>query len=161
MEILKLNFNKEINLYKKNIDLKLQTIYLDGPKIIQDPIHYILEGGKRIRPILFQLIIDAFNNSKNKDVTNTAIAIELFHNFTLIHDDIMDDDSLRHGKETIHNKWNESIAILSGDAMLALALKLLNGLSDNRDLVINKFHNALIEVCEGQALDIFYQDKIS
>ncbi|MBI65457.1 MAG: hypothetical protein CMG64_04110 [Candidatus Marinimicrobia bacterium] len=159
MEILNLNFKEEINFYKKSIDSKLKTVYLDGPKIIRDPIHYILQGGKRIRPILFQLVVDAFKNSQEDDVLNVALSIELFHNFTLIHDDIMDNDSLRHGIETIHSKWNESVAILSGDAMLALALNLLDNLSINKNLIINRFHNALIEVCEGQALDISYQDK--
>ena len=125
-EILNLNFKEQINLYKDVVDSKLQTVYLNGPEIIKDPIHYISHGGKRIRPILFQLVVDAFKNSEENDALNVALSIELFHNFTLIHDDIMDDDSLRHGMETIHSKWNESIAILSGDAMLALALNLLD-----------------------------------
>ena len=157
-----MTFNDNIILYRKIIDKNITSVYSNGPNIINEPINYILSGGKRIRPILCFLsyfsVID--DDTIENDLLNTALSIELLHNFTLIHDDIMDKDDLRHGKETIHSKWNTSTAILSGDAMLSVALTNLNKIiNNNKDILITKFHNALIEVCEGQALDIFFQNK--
>ena len=161
-----MSFDQDIYNYKKIIDENITSVYLGGPKIINEPINYILSGGKRIRPIL--CFLTYFSSSKNEIITDdllrVSLSIELLHNFTLIHDDIMDKDDLRHGKKTIHNKWNNSIAILSGDAMLSVALTNLNKIrSNNKASIIEKFHDALIEVCEGQALDILYQkeDNIS
>ena len=155
-------FNETIKNYKKIIDENIVSVYNTGPALINEPINYILSGGKRIRPILCLLSFFSSSSSKNinDDLLKVSLSIELLHNFTLIHDDIMDEDDLRHGKPTIHNRWNSSIAILSGDAMLSVALTNLNSIKHkNKDQIIAKFHNALIEVCEGQALDIFYQSK--
>ena len=149
-------FNDKILKYKEIIDRNLENIYPNGPDIIRKPINHILSGGKRFRPILCLLTVDACNG-KIEDAIDAAMTIELLHNFTLIHDDIMDEDSLRHGKITIHEKWDESIAILSGDAMLAIAMKKLNFLKMKKIEIIERFHIALIEVCEGQALDLEYQ----
>ena len=157
-----MNFDDNIKKFKDVIDNKITSIYVSGPEIINEPINYILSGGKRIRPILcFLSYFSSIDNREiNDDLLNVSLSIELLHNFTLIHDDIMDMDDLRHGKQTIHSKWNNSIAILSGDAMLSVALTNLNKIKNkNKNKVINKFHNALIEVCEGQALDIHYQTK--
>ena len=145
--------DKDLQLYKKIIDNNLSDIYDNGPALLKDPINYIVHGGKRLRPILCILTNDACGGSLEK-VLPPAISIELLHIFSLVHDDIMDDDSIRHNKETIHSKWNTPIGILSGDAILALALKELNMSSD---LIRKKFNNALIAICEGQALDIEYQ----
>lgn len=145
--------DKDLKLYKKIIDNGLSEIYNNGPALLKDPINYIVNGGKRLRPILCVLSNDACGGSLEK-VLSPAISIELLHIFSLVHDDIMDDDSIRHNKETIHSKWNTPIGILSGDAILALALKELNMSSD---LIRKKFNNALIAICEGQALDIEYQ----
>ena len=152
-----MNFEKKINQYKDIIDNILVEIYNDGPIIIKEPIKHILVGGKRFRPILCLLTTASFKGNE-KIALKVGIAIELLHNFTLIHDDIMDDDNYRHGKTTIHNEWNQSIAILSGDAILALALIKLSKINNNQ-IIINKFHQALIEVCEGQALDLMFQDQ--
>ena len=157
-----MNFKKEINQFKIKIDNDITTVYENGPKNINEPINYILSGGKRIRPILTYLSYASVN--KNMDISpnliNVCLSIELLHNFTLIHDDIMDSDDLRHGKKTIHKKWNDSIAILSGDAMLSIALVNLDKIDvDNKQNIVSKFHDALVKVCEGQALDIMYQDK--
>ena len=145
--------DKDLKLYKKIIDNGLSDIYNNGPSLLKDPINYIVHGGKRLRPILCILSNDACGGSLEK-VLPPAISIELLHIFSLVHDDIMDDDRVRHNKETIHSKWNTPIGILSGDAILALALKELNMSSD---LIRKKFNNALIAICEGQALDIEYQ----
>ena len=151
--------NKLIKKYKNLIDSKLKLVYPYGPKLLNEPINHILHGGKRIRPLLCMLVYDACNG-KVKNVIDVAISIELLHIFSLVHDDIMDGDQLRHGIKTIHEKWDNSIAILSGDAILALAFK---GLNSSPNLIKQKFNSALIAVCEGQALDIEYQDldKIS
>ena len=151
--------NKLIKEYKNIIDTRLSIVYPNGPKLLKEPINHILHGGKRIRPLLCMLVNDACNG-KLEDVIDVSVSIELLHIFSLVHDDIMDDDHLRHGITTIHEKWDNSIAILSGDAILALAFK---GLNSSPNLIKQKFNSALIAVCEGQALDIEYQnlDKIS
>ena len=152
-----MNFDNTIHNLKININDELKKIYNSGPSIIKQPIYHILGGGKRIRPILC-LLTSLSCGGKIEDTLETAVSIELLHNFTLIHDDIMDNDDLRHGNMTIHKKWNDSIAILSGDAMLAIALIKLNDLEKNQIEVIKKFNKGLIEVCEGQALDLSFQD---
>jgi geranylgeranyl pyrophosphate synthase len=151
--------NKLIKEYKNIIDTRLSIVYPNGPKLLKEPINHILHGGKRIRPLLCMLVNDACNG-KLEDVIDVSVSIELLHIFSLVHDDIMDNDHLRHGITTIHEKWDNSIAILSGDAILALAFK---GLNSSPNLIKQKFNSALIAVCEGQALDIEYQnlDKIS
>tara|TARA_Y100001970_G_scaffold23435_1_gene27541 strand:- start:18133 stop:19086 length:954 start_codon:yes stop_codon:yes gene_type:complete len=157
-----MDFDNTIDNLKNNINNELKKIYDSGPSIIKEPIYHILRGGKRIRPILCMLSSLSCGGTI-KDSLETAISIELLHNFTLIHDDIMDNDDLRHGNVTIHKKWNNSIAILSGDAMLAIALIKLNNLDKKQIQVIEKFNKGLIEVCEGQALDLNFQElkKIS
>ena len=132
-------FSKTIENYKRIIDENITSIYNTGPALINEPINYILSGGKRIRPILCFLSFFSSSSSKNinDDLLKVSLSIDLLHNFTLIHDDIMDEDDLRHGKPTIHNKWNNSIAILSGDAMLSVALANLNNIEHNdKDQII-------------------------
>tara|TARA_B100000945_G_C20370792_1_gene591984 strand:+ start:290 stop:1222 length:933 start_codon:yes stop_codon:yes gene_type:complete len=143
-----------IKEYKKIIDDKLIKSYPDGPKLLKGPINHVLYGGKRIRPLLCMLVNEACGG-KLEDSIDVSMSIELLHIFSLVHDDIMDGDNLRHGVETIHEKWNNSVAILAGDAILALAIKKLNSSSN---LVKEKFNNALIAVCEGQALDVEYEN---
>jgi len=146
--------NNLIKEYKTAINNRLNIVYPDGPKLLKEPINHILKGGKRIRPLLCMLVNNACGGTK-KDSIDVAVSIELLHIFSLVHDDIMDADILRHGIQTIHKKWDNSIAILSGDAILALAFK---GLNTSPNLIIQKFNSALIAVCEGQALDIEFQD---
>ena len=153
-----MDFQNDIVNFKKDIDDELKKIYDSGPNIIKEPIYHILKGGKRMRPILC-LIVSLSCGGSIKEALGAAVSIELLHNFTLIHDDIMDKDDLRHGNATIHKKWNDSIAILSGDAMLAIALINLNDLKKHKSIIIEKFNKALIEVCEGQALDLDFQDQ--
>ena len=154
------NFDKRISYFRGLLDSNLKKIYKQGPQSLVDPINYVLSGvGKRFRPILTMIIAD-INNVPIKEVLYPAISIEMLHNFTLIHDDIMDEDIMRHGKETVHKKWNDNIAILSGDAMLAISLQMLmkNNLKDKNNLV-KTYINGLLSVCEGQALDIEFESR--
>jgi len=146
--------NNLIKEYKTAINNRLNIVYPDGPKLLKEPINHILKGGKRIRPLLCMLVNNACGG-RQEDSIDVAVSIELLHIFSLVHDDIMDGDVLRHGIQTIHKKWDNSIAILSGDAILALSFK---GLNTSPNLIIQKFNSALIAVCEGQALDIEFQD---
>ena len=153
-----MDFSNLVDSYKNIINSKLKSIYPEGPDLIKLPIHHILSGGKRFRPILCMLTTDVCKGN-SKDAIDIAVAIELLHTFTLIHDDIMDKDVMRHGKKTIHNKWDDSVAILSGDGMLAIALSELNKVQKHKSLIIDRFHSSLIEVCEGQALDLAFQNN--
>jgi geranylgeranyl diphosphate synthase type II len=110
-------------------------------------------GGKRIRPILVLLSCEAFGG-KAEDAVNAAIAVEILHNFTLVHDDIMDNASTRRGRETVHKKWDVNSAILVGDELIGLSYRsLLESKTDNIAGVVKAFTDSVIEVCEGQALD--------
>jgi geranylgeranyl diphosphate synthase, type II len=143
----------------------LSEVELDGyPSELYTPIIYTLNlGGKRIRPVMVLMSCDMFGGEIEKAV-NPAIAIEIFHNFTLLHDDIMDNAALRRGKPSVFKKWNANVAILSGDTMFAIAYKHL-AKSENNVLqnVLSIFTKAAIEVCEGQQLDMNYEtvDKVS
>ena len=118
MRILKLNFNSRVNQFRNIIDSKLRDVYLDGPENMVETANFVMSAkGKRIRPILTMLSCDALGG-KIDDVVNVATAIELLHNFTLVHDDIMDQDNLRHGQPTVHKKWDISTAVLTGDSLL-------------------------------------------
>ena len=143
----------DLNSYKDIVDRKLLKVYNNGPLLLKEPINHIVSGGKRLRPILCIMTNEVCGGYLD-NVLSPAIAVELLHIFSLIHDDIMDGDKIRHNKKTIHYKWNVPIGILAGDAILALALRELNMSSD---LIRKKFNNALIAVCEGQALDLEYE----
>lgn len=127
----------------------------DHPAGLYDPAQYILGiGGKRIRPVLTLLGNELFDEL-HQDAFAVANAIELFHNFTLIHDDIMDKAPLRRGKQTVHTKYNDSAAILAGDVMLIHCYDYLNTVQSHiKQKVINVFNKAAREVCEGQQLDM-------
>ena len=148
-----LSFNKDMDCFKQLVNDELNNIYLSGPLLLKEPINYIIRGGKRLRPSLCLLICNAFNKNVSKALV-PAVSIELLHLFSLIHDDIMDNDDIRHNQLTLHKKWNISVAILAGDAILALAFKRLNNTENS---IKELFNSALIAVCEGQALDIEYE----
>jgi len=124
------------------------------PAGIYDPLRYILAGGgKRIRPVLLILSCEAAEG-KPSHALDAALAVEALHNFTLIHDDIMDNADTRRGRETIHKKWDKDTAILSGDALLGLAYEsLLKTKSSRIGKIAQFFTNGIIEVCEGQSRD--------
>ena len=128
------------------------------PKNLYEPIDYILKlSGKRIRPILTLMACDIFSE-EYKSSLPAALAIEVFHNFTLVHDDIMDDAPLRRGKETVHEKWNLNTGILSGDAMLIMAYKYFENYKPEIFQSLAKlFSKTALEVCDGQQLDIDFE----
>lgn len=132
----------------------------ESPPELYNPITYILNlGGKRIRPLLSILAYGLYRNDPEK-ILSQATAVEVFHNFTLMHDDIMDQAPLRRGKATVHEKWNPNIAILSGDVMLVRAYDLL--LPTESALlkeVIRLFNKTAAEVCEGQQLDMNFEQE--
>ena len=139
--------------YRDDINKGLFDIYPDGPISLTQPVRYVLRGGgKRIRPLLTIFSAEACGGSKD-DVFSSALAVEVLHNFTLVHDDIMDQDYIRHGQKTVHKKWDDGVAILSGDAMLSLALSLLNQSPVALPSQMKIFIEGLLAVCEGQALD--------
>ena len=124
------------------------------PYSLYDPLNYIMSGGgKRIRPILVLLSCEAFGG-KPEDALDAAIAVEILHNFTLVHDDIMDNASTRRSKETIHVKWDVNAAILVGDELIGLSYRsLLRSKTADIEGIVRAFTDGVIEVCEGQALD--------
>ncbi len=130
------------------------------PADLYDPITYTLGlGGKRLRPLLVLSSCQMFGGDTS-DAINPAIGIELFHNFTLLHDDIMDEAPLRRGKETVYKKWNSNVAILAGDTMFAIANKfMLRTRSQAISQVVELFNQTAIEVCEGQQYDMDYEKR--
>ena len=156
------NFAMEL-LQKYN---KALALHLDGvvttkePAQLYEPIQYILTlGGKRLRPVLTLLTADFFGNDY-KEAMNAALAVELFHNFSLIHDDIMDKAPLRRGQETVHEKWDINTGILSGDAMLILAYQLFEGYPPEQFQQLAKlFSKTALEVCEGQQYDVDFETR--
>lgn len=135
-------------------------IVIKDPVNLYEPIKYILDlGGKRIRPLLVLLAADLFGNDYKKAFP-AALAVEVFHNFTLIHDDIMDSALLRRGKSTVHHKWNENIGILSGDAMMIQAYSFIEEYPDDiYRKIMRLFNKTAIEVCEGQQYDMDFEHR--
>lgn len=147
--------------YKDLLESPLSRVSLpQRPSGLYDPIHYFLElGGKRLRPCLVLLTCELLRG-KAAQAVDAAVAVELFHNFTLIHDDIMDKAPLRRGRATVHSKWNENTAILSGDAMLVMAYSKLNNYRGAAlEQLFPAFNEAARWVCEGQQLDIDYETQ--
>ncbi|WP_269234333.1 polyprenyl synthetase family protein [Flavobacterium flavigenum] len=139
--------------------LKSQNISKE-PKNLYEPIEYILGlGGKRMRPVLTLMAAEVFD-ADYKTALPAAMAVEVFHNFSLVHDDIMDDAPLRRGKETVHEKWNLNTGILSGDAMLILAYQYFEQYEPEifRDLA-KLFSKTALEVCEGQQWDVDFESR--
>lgn len=137
-----------------------QTTYTGEPKELYEPMNYFLQlGGKRLRPVTTVLAAQLFDAPAEKAIP-AAKAIEVFHNFTLVHDDIMDNAPLRRGKATIHEKWNPNIAILSGDTLLIQAYNhFLEGNYQNLAPILSVFNDVAIEVCEGQQLDMNFEQQ--
>lgn len=138
------------------------TQYLEKPEELYEPITYLMDlGGKRMRPVLVLLSTDLFSGDVMKAL-DAAIGIELFHNFTLMHDDIMDKAPLRRGKATVHAKWNENTAILSGDVMFVEAYKMMIKVDDSilRD-VLDVFSDTASGVCQGQQADMNFESRNS
>lgn len=145
-----MDINKEI----LNLDWKRE------PYGLYEPIEYTLAaGGKRVRPQLAMIASQLFGG-KDEEVLPAALALEVFHNFTLLHDDVMDKADVRRGRPTVHVKWNENTAILSGDQMLIEAYKLLSGVpADKLPKVLQLFNQMATEICEGQQYDVDFESQ--
>src|SRR5476651_34719 len=137
-----------------------QLSYPTQPPDLYEPISYILSiGGKRMRPALLLMACDLFGGDVNKAIP-PALAIEVFHNFTLMHDDIMDNAPLRRRKTTVHERWNQNVAILSGDVMLIEGYKLMMQVKDHLlRQILDIFNNTAVGVCEGQQIDMEFEQR--
>jgi geranylgeranyl diphosphate synthase type II len=155
------SFVQRYDAYKQAVETALTALIPNPlPHTLYEPMRYtLLSGGKRVRPVLAMLACDAVGGN-GMDALYAGIAVEILHNFTLIHDDIMDAAPVRRNRATVHVKWNESAAILSGDGMIAIAYQTLLRSPDLTRLreLIEAMNIGIIEVCEGQALDLEFQD---
>jgi geranylgeranyl diphosphate synthase type II len=156
-------FNDKLASFRALIDEHITDSYSGArPATLYDPIEYIFSaGGKRLRPILTMLACESIGGDPEQ-AAGCGAALEILHNFTLVHDDIMDKSPLRRGRETVHVKWDEASAILSGDVMMGIAYRLLiNEIKDSpRGMeIMSRFTQGLIDVCEGQAHDLEFQQK--
>ena len=155
---------EKINVYIENLPLEVE------PSGLYSPIRYVLSlGGKRIRPALMMMAYEMWQEN-GEDVLPQAVALETYHNFTLLHDDVMDNADVRRGRPTVHKKWNENTAILSGDNMLVLAFKWMQesrkkgSSNDHWDKdtlaeVLKTFTEAAIEINEGQQYDVDFETR--
>ena len=131
----------------------------EGPSYLYDPIKYFIKSpGKRLRPVIVLFLGDLFKNNK-KDSINGALGVELLHNFTLVHDDIMDEDDLRHNVVTIHKKWDNAHAVLSGDGLGALGPIFIGKIKKNTLKILIRYNEVILEICEGQAYDMEFEKK--
>lgn len=145
----------------KGLEEKVQAIaYPQYPEGLYEPIKYVLEaGGKRIRPMLTLLGYNLYCKDVDR-VVPIALAIELYHNHTLLHDDLMDNADIRRGRPTVHKKWNENTAILSGDTMLIMSVRLLLSTDCVRkDDILELVVRTMNEVCEGQQYDVNFENR--
>ncbi|HEX7366773.1 MAG TPA: polyprenyl synthetase family protein [Pelobium sp.] len=143
------------------IDTAVKEIkYPATPNELYEPIAYLMAlGGKRLRPALVLMATDLFGGNI-EDAKSPALAIEMFHNFTLMHDDIMDNAPLRRGQPTVHEKWSDSVAILSGDVMFVKAYRLMIQVKPEiLTSVLEVFNKTAIEVCEGQQIDMNFEAR--
>lgn len=134
--------------------------YSRHPEGLYEPIEYVLSlGGKRLRPVLMLMAYNLYRPDVDM-ILNQAAGLEIYHNFTLLHDDLMDKADIRRGKPTVHKKWNENTAILSGDTMLMLAYRYVTDcLSPEHRNVYDLFGQTAVEVCEGQQLDMEFETR--
>ena len=132
----------------------------EEPKLLYQPIIYSMSGGgKRIRPILLLLACDAFGGNV-QEALSAAAAVEMFHNFTLLHDDIMDNAAVRRGKPSVYARWGSNVAILSGDAMMIYAYQLLRNVPEDKlARIMDIFTSMALQVCEGQQYDMDFEER--
>lgn len=154
-------YMQTIEQLQKLLETAIKNLkFPDQPKQLYDPITYIINlGGKRIRPLLVLMATELFGKDAN-DSIHAAMAVEVFHNFTLVHDDIMDNAPLRRGQATVHEKWSTNTAILSGDVMMVEANKNLAKVNPIflKD-VLDTFNATAQGVCEGQQLDMEFEER--
>ncbi|HLF20307.1 MAG TPA: polyprenyl synthetase family protein [Bacteroidota bacterium] len=156
-----MDFNKRYIEYKTKVDEYLsQFIDESKPQTLYHPARYVLVGGgKRIRPLVVLLSCEAVGGS-TEDALHASAAVEILHNFTLVHDDIMDNADSRRGRATVHKKWDTNVAILAGDALLALAYRALLRTNSTRiQEICEAFTEGVVVVCEGQAYDKEFETR--
>ena len=156
-----MDFNKRYIEYKTKVDEYLsQFIDESKPQTLYHPARYVLVGGgKRIRPLVVLLSCEAVGGS-TEDALHASAAVEILHNFTLVHDDIMDNANSRRGRATVHKKWDTNVAILAGDALLALAYRALLRTNSTRiQEICEAFTEGVVVVCEGQAYDKEFETR--
>lgn len=153
-------YSSLFNTLNRAIDEQLHSLGTSSPKEMYEPMAYIIGlGGKRVRPLLTLVGCDLFNANPQKAI-HAALAVELFHNFSLIHDDILDKAPLRRGNTTVHEKWNHNIALLSGDGMMVKAFDVLAGSGkEHIPGLLALFSKTALEVCEGQQLDMNFETQ--
>lgn len=148
--------------YRLEIESAIKGIEFPEGKLasLYAPIKYALSaGGKRIRPVLTLMCADAFGGNASKAIM-PAVGLETYHNFTLLHDDVMDESEMRRGRPTVHRKYNVNTAILSGDTMLTIATQLVSKVSDHHlRKVLDTFNSMAIKVYEGQQLDMDFEEE--
>lgn len=153
---------KRISEYSVMAEEKIRSLTLPGGNLegLYAPIAYGMQaGGKRLRPTLLLMAADAFGDCADKGL-DAAVGIEMFHNFTLLHDDVMDNSDLRRGRPTVHAKWDANTAILSGDTMLTLATQQMMKVEDCiLRTVLDTFNSQAIKVYEGQRLDMDFESQ--
>lgn len=153
--------SQKIVFFRNKIDKELSNVLKqEQPETLFEPPRYVISlGGKRIRPILTLIAVDLFG--KDVDVAvNAALGIEIFHNFSLLHDDLMDNADLRRGNLTVHKKWNSNTAILSGDAMVIESYKYIAKVSGQYlQKILEIFSNTAMDICIGQQLDIDFEQR--
>lgn len=157
-----MNLEKEMKTYSAIFDLALQEYLIknDSKNLFEAARYLPLAGGKRIRPFLAKLVCEATGGS-HEDVLSFGLALEMIHNFSLVHDDIMDKSTLRRNIPTVHIKFSEPVAILAGDLLFTWAFKALETYADQRvySQINRKFIQAVIDVCEGQLLDMSFENR--
>jgi len=154
------NYSELHQLFKKAIEQEISEVGTRDPKNLYEPVIYTLNmGGKRIRPILLMMAFELFD-ADIEQALPAAIAIEMFHNFTLLHDDMMDGSNLRRNNPTIHIKYSNNTAILSGDAMSILSYEYINKCqSDNYRQIFEIFTQTALKICEGQQFDMDFETR--
>ncbi len=156
------NYEALLNLFSEHLEKYRSQLSAKQPKELYEPENYILSlGGKRLRPLLCLIACDLFDKDP-KRALDSALSVELFHNFTLIHDDILDNAPMRRNQPTVHTKWNINIGILSGDVMMAKAYDILNRYNATQlKSLLNIMLATSIEVCEGQQMDMNFEKSKS
>ena len=153
--------DERLDFWHARIEERLQVLAAARePAELYEPVRYILRGqGKRLRPLIVLLTCEALEQDAEKALP-AALAVEVFHAFTLVHDDIMDHSATRRGRETAHTRWDESVAMLAGDYLMALSYRLL-AQSDAQILsqALDRYHTMVARLCEGQALDKAFETK--
>ncbi|MFB0515513.1 MAG: polyprenyl synthetase family protein [Candidatus Neomarinimicrobiota bacterium] len=148
-----------LDALRRQINGRLGEIYPQGPRLLAEPVQYVLAGkGKRLRPLL-TLLTSRACGGREEDALHAAVAVEILHNFTLVHDDIMDQDHTRHGQATVHAKWDDGVGVLTGDALFIIALAELRHSPDNIEALTTAFARGALAVCEGQALDKEFETR--